>query len=87
VRDVAALARGRRLDLGWSQAETARRAKVSRKWVSDVERGKEGVDLASVLRLLEALDIALESSGLGAGGAARGDEIDLDAFLREYGGP
>lgn len=46
--DLAAVARGRRLDLGWTQAETAGRAGVSRKWLSDLETGKATVDLGVV---------------------------------------
>lgn len=82
AHDLAALARGRRLDRGWSQAEAARRAAVSRKWVSDFENGKATVDLAAVLRLLDALDLGLRSDD--PAGDARGDDLDLDAFLEDY---
>jgi HTH-type transcriptional regulator / antitoxin HipB len=86
AHDLAALARGRRLDRGWSQAEIARRARVSRKWVSDFETGKDSVDLAAVLRLLDALDIGLSSVESGSTGEpAPGDAIDLDDLLEEYG--
>ena len=82
AHDLAALARGRRLDRGWSQAEAARRATVSRKWVSDFENGKATVDLAAVFRLLDALDVGLRSDD--PAGGARGDDLDLDAFLEDY---
>lgn len=86
THDVAALARGRRLDLGWTQADVARRVGVSRKWVSDFETGKMRVDLATVLRLLETLDVSLEA---GAGEEAAtppegSDAIDLDEVLDRY---
>jgi HTH-type transcriptional regulator/antitoxin HipB len=80
AHDLAALARGRRLDRGWSQAEVARRAGVSRKWVSDFETGKDSVDLAAVLRLLDALDVALSS----VDSESRSTGVDLDELLEEY---
>jgi HTH-type transcriptional regulator / antitoxin HipB len=85
AHDLAALARGRRLDRGWSQAEVARRAGVSRKWVSDFETGKDSVDLAAVLRLLDALDITLSpvDSAPAAEPGPRGG-VDLDDLLEEY---
>ena len=86
--DLAAVARGRRLDLGWTQAGTAGRAGVSRKWLSDFETGKATVDLAAVLRLLEVLDVALHA---GAGpapanhpGDSGGGPVDLDDHLDRY---
>jgi HTH-type transcriptional regulator/antitoxin HipB len=87
AHDLAALARGRRLDRGWSQAEVARRAGVSRKWVSDFETGKDSVDLAAVLRLLDALDISLTSVDVDPASPdepASGDRVDLDGLLEEY---
>jgi y4mF family transcriptional regulator len=86
THDLAAVVRGRRLDLGWTQAGVAQRVGVSRKWVSDFETGKTTVDLATVLRLLETLDIALEA---GAGKEpltppAERDAVDLDEVLDRY---
>lgn len=77
AHDLASVARGRRLDRGWSQAEVARRARVSRKWVSDFENGKTSVDLAAVLRLLDALGIELESVESAA-------DSGLDELLDDY---
>ncbi|HEV7687211.1 MAG TPA: helix-turn-helix domain-containing protein [Acidimicrobiia bacterium] len=86
--DLAAVARGRRLDVGWTQAETAGRAGVSRKWLSDFETGKATVDLAAVLRLLDVLEVALDA---GAGpaptnrpGGGGGGPVDLDDHLDRY---
>jgi HTH-type transcriptional regulator / antitoxin HipB len=85
AHDLAALARGRRFDLGWSQAEVARRASVSRKWISDFETGKDTVDLAAVLRLLDALDISLSSvDPPPTVESAPRDGVDLDDLLKEY---
>jgi y4mF family transcriptional regulator len=57
---LAAAARGRRVDLGLSQAQLAAKAGVSRDWVNSFERGKRTVELALVLRVLEALDLRID---------------------------
>jgi transcriptional regulator with XRE-family HTH domain len=83
--DLAAVARGQRLDLGWTQAETAGRAGVSRKWLSDFETGKATVDLAAVLRLLDVLDVTLDA-GSGPPTATQPGQgpVDLDHHLDRY---
>lgn len=85
-RDLAAVARGRRLDLGWTQRDLAGRASVSRKWISDFERGASGGDVTTVLRLLDALGLVLEvrtdGDELATGGDS--DSVDLDAVLARY---
>ncbi|HEX3946486.1 MAG TPA: helix-turn-helix domain-containing protein, partial [Acidimicrobiales bacterium] len=60
VGDIVAAVRGRRLALGLSQAELAARAGVSRHWLTSFEGGKPTVELAHVLRLLDALAIRLD---------------------------
>ena len=61
VHQIQVQARGRRTDLGQSQEQVARRAGVSRKWLSDFERGATtAVELPLVLRLLAALDLELD---------------------------
>jgi HTH-type transcriptional regulator/antitoxin HipB len=81
IRDVAAAVRGRRLDAGMSQADLARRAGVSRKWVYEFEAGKPAAELGLVLRVLDALDLELDLSPR----AERADQqtTDLDALLAE----
>lgn len=64
IQALAAALRGRRVALGWSQADTAAVAGVSRKFVSEVEGGKETVELGKVLSLADAmgLDISITFS-------------------------
>jgi len=86
IRDLAAAVRGRRIDLGMSQADLASRAGVSRKWIYEFEAGKSRAEFGLVLRVLEALGLALE---VGTGGEARasaGGSIDLDALIDEHRG-
>jgi HTH-type transcriptional regulator/antitoxin HipB len=54
------LARDRRLSLKQTQAAVAALAGVSRKWLSEFERGKESADLSLVFRLLTALGLVVQ---------------------------
>ncbi len=54
---------------GWSQAELAKRADVSRQWIVGVEQGHtEGMEVGRLMRVLDALDASLvvrdDASGL-----------------------
>jgi len=89
IRDVAAAVRGRRQTLGLSQADVARRARVSRQWISELESGKPTAELALVIRLLDALGLDL-SEPRDAQGASRSPvvaTVDLDALLDEHRDP
>lgn len=91
IRDAAAAVRGRRKDLGLSQADLARLSGASRKWVGEFEAGKATAELGLVLRVLDALGLNLEirttrrelpsEADLPA---AAGGKVDLDALLDEY---
>lgn len=63
VRSLPRLARAvkaRRLELGMTQSELALAADVSRKWISVLENGGvDGLELARVMRVLDALDALL----------------------------
>ena len=80
--DVAATARGRRHDLGLSQAELASQAGVSREWINGFEAGKATVEFGLVIRLLDALglgiDLVKRADGVDDG------SVDLDALLEEH---
>jgi transcriptional regulator with XRE-family HTH domain len=58
VNSIAATALAKRKALNLSQTEIALRAGVSRKWVSEFERGKAEAELGLTLRLLDALELA-----------------------------
>ena len=91
VHQYQALVRGRRKDLGLSQDLLARSAGVSRKWLSEFERGATtAVELPLVLRVLAALGLAVEiganqeTSGDRSVGQEQSPELDLDDVLRDY---
>jgi HTH-type transcriptional regulator/antitoxin HipB len=60
ISDIAGLIREHRIHLGLDQAELAKKAGVSRKWVVEIERGKSNAALGLVLRTLRVLGIELE---------------------------
>ena len=84
IRDLAAAVRGRRRDLGLTQADLAVRAGVSRKWVYEFEAGKPTAELRLILRVLDALGLVLELGHDGARPPAGGKMADLDTLIEEH---
>lgn len=85
IRDLASAARGRRLDLGLNQAELAKRAGVSRKWLVEFEAGKPSAELGLAMRVLDELGLALDVTSE-ADGSSSGGLVDLDTVLEEHRG-
>ncbi len=80
VAALASVVRGRRLALGWSQGDLARRSGVSRQWVNEFEAGKSTAALGTVLRVITTLGLDLVTSE-----AAKDPGADqLDEWLRAY---
>jgi len=89
IKDLSALVRGRRRELGLSQAELAARAKVSRQWISAFELGRPGSELRLILCLLEALGLRLAVDPVDEAQPDRqapSGAVDLDALLEEHRG-
>jgi transcriptional regulator with XRE-family HTH domain len=83
MHDLASVARGRRIELGLTQAELADRSCVSRDWVNSFERGKRTVDISLVFRLFDSLGIGVEAVDATSLGDPAGAGA-LDAVLDEY---
>jgi transcriptional regulator with XRE-family HTH domain len=62
VKALAHLVKEERRSRGWTQAELAKRAGVSRDWMIGLEKAKPSVELALVLRTLKALELSLTAS-------------------------
>ncbi|WP_448060437.1 helix-turn-helix domain-containing protein [Cellulomonas hominis] len=60
MADVGALVRDARERSGLTQAELARRARVSREWLIKVESGRTSAEMPRVLDVLAELDLALD---------------------------
>jgi transcriptional regulator with XRE-family HTH domain len=84
MHDLASVARGRRIELGLTQAELASRSGVSRDWVNSFERGKRTVDISLVFRLFDELGIAMEATDASAIRDEPGGLPNLDALLDRY---
>lgn len=80
ARDLAAAVRGRRIALALSQAELAKKAGVSRPWLSKVEAGKPTAEFGLIVRLLEALGLTLQLTD----GGKDTTTVDLDSLLDDY---
>jgi HTH-type transcriptional regulator/antitoxin HipB len=60
VRTLGAAIRVQRLARGWTQADLADRAKVSRRFVGELEAGQRiGAELGRVFAVLRALGLAI----------------------------
>jgi y4mF family transcriptional regulator len=82
IRDLAAVLRGRRKDLGLSQAELANRAGVSRKWIYEFENGKPTAEFGLLLRVLDVLDLQITVASAPDLGARE----FLDSLIDEHRG-
>jgi len=68
-------------------SELARRAHVSRQWISEFEAGKPTAELGLVIRLLDALELRLTVDSGEQRQPAREESaatVDLDAVLDDY---
>ncbi|MBI1759790.1 MAG: helix-turn-helix transcriptional regulator [Actinobacteria bacterium] len=72
ARDVGALVRDRRVELGLTQAEAAQAAGMGREWLVAVEAGHPRAQLASVLHVLTSLGLVLDAQ-LAPGSTGRPD--------------
>lgn len=82
VNDFAAMVRGRRRDLGLTQAQLATAAGVSRKWVYEFEGGKPTAELGHVMRILDALRLYIDITDIDS--HRNPANPDLDEILAEY---
>lgn len=72
------------MDLGVSQAELAKRAGVSRKWIYEFEAGKPTAEFGLLLRVLDALGLGIELIPSDRTGDTAKTTVDLDAVIDEY---
>jgi transcriptional regulator with XRE-family HTH domain len=84
MRELAAVARGQRKELGWSQAHTAASAGVSREWLIEFEKAKATVEVGMVLRLLRVLGIGVDLEAADVGKSA-GDHSGKDPLKSPQG--
>jgi y4mF family transcriptional regulator len=77
ARDLGLIVRQARQDRGQTQAALAVAAKVSRRWLSDLEAGKPTAEFGLVLRTLDTLGLGLDAFAV----EPTPGELDLDALF------
>lgn len=80
-RDIGALIRERRRELGLDQTALAKRAGVSRLWIGQIEQGKPGAGIGLVLRTLRELGITLSVAESAASAQTQLPFTDLNAIV------
>jgi len=81
VRELAAAIKSARQARGWTQAELASRAGVTRQWIIAVERGKPTAEVGAVLRTITALGLVADIVDAPVGHSG----FDLDALVGDVG--
>jgi len=81
VRDLGAAIKGARQHRGFTQAQLAARAGVTRQWIIAVEKGKSTAEVGGVLRTLAALGLVADIIE----GTPRRGVVDLDSLVGDGG--
>lgn len=71
-----------RLALGMIQEAVAEKAKVNGKYFGAIERGEVNVNLATLVRIAEALQVAPSDLLITDGGAAKDDRRVIETLVR-----
>jgi y4mF family transcriptional regulator len=79
--DLGRYVRDRRLAAALTQTDLAARARVSRRWLSDLESGKPTAEVGLVLKVVDALGMYISLLPKPA------MDVDLDALLDSLGAP
>lgn len=83
VKDLVVCIHQARKDRGWTQAQLAEQAGVSRDWIIGLEKAKPTLELGLVLRTLKALNLPL-SIDQQQKSTETFDGINLDEVLNQY---
>jgi len=74
----------RRADLGWTQDVLAKKAGISKGFLSDVENGKRSIGAEILLDLARVLGLSLDFLMTGQDGEAETKEIEIPASLARF---
>ncbi|MGH3679726.1 MAG: helix-turn-helix domain-containing protein [Natronosporangium sp.] len=81
ARDLGLYVRDRRRHRRQTQTELAAAARVTRRWLADLEAGKPTIQIGLVFRTLDALGLVLDAQSDEPGP----EQLDLDEHLRRLG--
>lgn len=80
-KDLGAAVKASRKAQGLDQGSLAAKVGVSRQWIGGLEQGKQGAELALVLRTLRALDMPLSIGEPLAPRQGDSGSVDIDAIV------
>jgi HTH-type transcriptional regulator/antitoxin HipB len=86
--DIGLVIRERRQKLGLDQEVLARRVKVSRQWIVEVEKGRPRAEVGLVLRTIDALGLTISIDPAGeAANISPGaiPSVEIDDILADLG--
>jgi HTH-type transcriptional regulator/antitoxin HipB len=84
--DIGLTIREQRRKLYLDQEELARRVKVSRQWIVEIEKGKPRAEIGLVLLTLNTLGLTLSVETKTKAGAAQADavpSVDIDGVIND----
>ena len=76
--------RAKRQQLGWNQDELARRAGISKGFLSDLENAKRGVRAENLLDIARALGVSIDFLMQGGDERENDQEIEVPASLARF---
>ncbi len=74
----------RRQELGWTQDQLARKAGISKSFLSDLENGKRSVSANNLLDIARALGVSLDLLMTGAASQDQQTEVPIPASLARF---
>ena len=81
AKELGALIKSRRTEIGWSQQKLADETGVQRLWVIQIEKGKSTAHMGLVLRALRALGLNLDVSSRNTVAEPSNSNVDLNILL------
>ena len=76
--------KARRTDLGWTQDVLAKKAGISKGFLSDVENGKRSIGAETLLDLARVLGLSLDFLMTGQEGETETKEVEIPAGLARF---
>lgn len=76
--------KARRLELGWTQEELARKAGISAGFLSDLENNKRSVSAETLLGIARVLGLSLDFLMKGEGSTAQTGQVEIPRALADF---
>jgi transcriptional regulator with XRE-family HTH domain len=76
--------KARRLELGWTQEELCKKARISTGFLSDLENSKRSVSAETLLDIARVLSLTLDYLMKGDATHVRSEEVQIPASLAEF---